>query len=101
MELKAFDAASAYAKVSGAALGGASQGAAGGSAFGDLLGSMMGDLTKATKGSETVAAQALSHKAGVVDVVTEVSNAEMAVNTVVAVRDRVISAYQDIMKMAI
>lgn len=35
------------------------------------------------------------------DLVTAVSNAELTLNTVVAVRDRVISAYQDILKMPI
>jgi flagellar hook-basal body complex protein FliE len=37
----------------------------------------------------------------VTDVVTAVTNAEVALDTVVAVRDRVISAYQEIMRMPI
>jgi flagellar hook-basal body complex protein FliE len=35
------------------------------------------------------------------DVVTAVSNAEMTLQTVVAVRDRVLNAYQEIMRMPI
>jgi flagellar hook-basal body complex protein FliE len=35
------------------------------------------------------------------DLVTSVTNAELAVETVVAIRDRVINAYQEIMKMPI
>lgn len=107
MDIKAFDAASAYGKIASAALTGSGASAGGvagrasGGGFGDMLKGMMGDLTDATRGSEKVAAQALAHKAGVVDVVTEVSNAEMVVNTVVAVRDKVIQAYQDIMRMPI
>lgn len=35
------------------------------------------------------------------ELVTAVANAELSLNTVVAVRDRVINAYNDIIKMAI
>jgi flagellar hook-basal body complex protein FliE len=35
------------------------------------------------------------------DVVTAVADAETALNTVVAIRDRVINAYQDIIKMPV
>jgi flagellar hook-basal body complex protein FliE len=40
-------------------------------------------------------------KANVVDVVTAVSETEVAIDAVVAVRDKVIAAYEDIMKMPI
>lgn len=40
-------------------------------------------------------------KANVVDVVTAVAESETAIQTLVAVRDRVISAYEDIMRMQI
>jgi flagellar hook-basal body complex protein FliE len=40
-------------------------------------------------------------KANMVDVVTAVSETEVAIDAVVAVRDRVISAYEEIMKMPI
>jgi len=70
--------------------------------------SFMGLVGEALKGaaasgynSEATATRALAGKASVTDVVTAVNNAEMALNTVVAVRDRVISAYQDIIKMPI
>ena len=45
--------------------------------------------------------QIVAGKADLTDVVTAVSEAETALNTVVAIRDRVISAYQDIIKMPI
>jgi flagellar hook-basal body complex protein FliE len=44
---------------------------------------------------------AASGKANIVDVVTAVSETEVAIDAVVAVRDRVIAAYEDIMKMPI
>ena len=51
--------------------------------------------------SEHLATKALSGKADLTDVVTAVSDAETALDTVTAIRDRVISAYQDIIKMPI
>jgi flagellar hook-basal body complex protein FliE len=69
--------------------------------FGDLLRSALQDGIDAAKKSEQMSAQAVAGKADVTDVVTAVNNAEMALDTVVAVRDRVISAYQEIMRMPI
>ena len=43
----------------------------------------------------------MSGKADMVNVVTAVSETEVAIDAVVAVRDRVIQAYDDIMKMPI
>ncbi|RMF14984.1 MAG: hypothetical protein D6757_05390 [Alphaproteobacteria bacterium] len=57
--------------------------------------------TEALAGSEAVSAKAVAGKADLVDVVTAVSNAEMVLETVTTVRDRVIQAYQDIMRMPI
>jgi flagellar hook-basal body complex protein FliE len=42
-----------------------------------------------------------SGKTNVIDVVTAVAETEVAVETMVAVRDRVISAYEEIMRMPI
>jgi flagellar hook-basal body complex protein FliE len=43
----------------------------------------------------------MNGKGNVVDVVTAISQTEMAVESVVTVRDRVISAYEEIMRMPI
>ena len=40
-------------------------------------------------------------KANVIDVVTALAETEMAMETMVTVRDRVISAYEEIMRMPI
>jgi len=48
-----------------------------------------------------VATKALAGKADITQVVTAVNDAETALSTVVAIRDRAITAYQDIIKMAI
>lgn len=72
-----------------------------GSSFIDMVGASLKSAANAGYQSEEVATRALSGKADLTDVVTAVANAETALNTVVAVRDRVINAYQDIMKMPI
>jgi flagellar hook-basal body complex protein FliE len=72
-----------------------------GASFIDLVGeALQGAATSGYK-SETMATKALVGKADLTDVVTAVSEAETALNAVVAVRDRVISAYQEIIKMPI
>jgi flagellar hook-basal body complex protein FliE len=72
-----------------------------GASFIDLVGeALQGAATSGYK-SEAVSTKALIGKADLTDVVTAVSEAETALNAVVAVRDRVISAYQEIIKMPI
>jgi flagellar hook-basal body complex protein FliE len=51
--------------------------------------------------SEEMSKQAIAGKADVRDVVAAVNNAELTLQTVVAVRDKVIGAYNDILKMPI
>jgi flagellar hook-basal body complex protein FliE len=53
------------------------------------------------KKTESVTTQALANKAPLNELVTSITNTELTLQTVVAIRDRVISAYQDIIKMPI
>ena len=61
----------------------------------------MGDMTQATKVAETQMSASIQGQGSLVDVVTAVSSAEASLETVMAVRDQVISAYQEIMRMPI
>ncbi|MFZ4126113.1 MAG: flagellar hook-basal body complex protein FliE [Rickettsiales bacterium] len=72
-----------------------------GPSFSELVGGALKSAAASGYTSEATSTKALAGKADITDVVTAVANAEMALNTVVAVRDRVISAYQDIIKMPI
>ena len=76
----------------------APQGAGG---FGDILKSAMTDVVKASHHAEHQMAAQVAGKAELVDVVTAISAAEQSLETVMAVRDQVISAYQEIMRMPI
>jgi flagellar hook-basal body complex protein FliE len=76
------------------------QGAAQGG-FGDILKSAMTDAVTASKVAEKQMAAQVAGRAELVDVVTAISAAEASLETVMAVRDQVISAYQEIMRMPI
>jgi flagellar hook-basal body complex protein FliE len=69
--------------------------------FGEMLKSAMTDTVQASRHAETKIAQQVSGKAELIDVVTAISSAEASLETVMAVRDQVISAYQEIMRMPI
>jgi flagellar hook-basal body complex protein FliE len=69
--------------------------------FGEMLSEALQNTVEASRASEAMASKAVAGKADVTDVVSAVTNAEMALDTVVAVRDRVISAYQEILRMPI
>lgn len=72
-----------------------------GASFLDLVGSALKGAADSGYKSELVSTKALSGKADLTDVVTAISEAETALNAVVNVRDRVINAYQEIIKMPI
>ena len=96
-------AANAYANLARIAdTGGAGKASeAGGPSFGALLKDAIGSVMDAGKKSDAQAVAVASGKANVMDVVTAVAETDVAVSTLVSVRDRVIQAYEDIMKMPI
>ena len=103
-------AAGAYANVArladpsaglGQAAGAAGGGAAGGSSFGAMLKDALNSVTEAGQKSDSQTRAMVAGKADMVDVVTAVSETEVAVETMVAVRNKVIEAYQSIMSMPI
>jgi flagellar hook-basal body complex protein FliE len=104
MSIKIADAVAAYANAAKSAVTGAapsSGGAAGGSSFADLVNNAAGEAVGALQKSESTSLQAVTGKADLTEVVTAVSNAEVTLQTVAALRDRVVSAYQSILQMPI
>lgn len=67
--------------------------------FGDLLAQQVQGLETSAKAGEAAATQAAAGQGNLVDLVTQVAEAEVMLQTAVTIRDQVISAYQDIMKM--
>ncbi|CAO4167886.1 flagellar hook-basal body complex protein FliE [Methylorubrum populi] len=98
-------AAGAYAAAQNIARPGApklSQGmAATPGGFGGLLQQSLDGVAQAGAQADRAALSAAAGKTNVVDVVTAVAESETALQTLVAVRDRVISAYEEIMRMPI
>jgi flagellar hook-basal body complex protein FliE len=104
MAIDALSAAKAYANVQKAAAslgGGDTAPVQGGGGFADILKSAMTDAVKASRNAETQMVNQVQGKAELVDVATAISAAETSLETVMAVRDQVISAYQEIMRMPI
>jgi len=97
--LAATRAYSSIARLAG--LGGASSAEAVRPSFGDMVGSGLRSLVDAGRKADSASQNFLVGKADVVDVVTAVADVEVAFDSLVAIRDRVISAYEEIMRMPI
>jgi flagellar hook-basal body complex protein FliE len=99
-------AANAYAALAqlreqSASLGRATDGPESGPNFGSILKDVMQTVTESGRKSDTQAQAVAMGKANMVDVVTAVAESETAIQALVSVRDKVIAAYEDILKMPI
>jgi flagellar hook-basal body complex protein FliE len=74
---------------------------AAGTGFGAMLKEAVAALNQTAKASDTQTQAMAAGKANIVDVVTAVAETEVAIDALVSVRDKVISAYEEIMKMPI
>jgi flagellar hook-basal body complex protein FliE len=72
-----------------------------GSDFGGVLQRAIQGTVDANQQAEQLATQAISGGGNLTEVVAAVSKAELALQTATTIRDRVVQAYQDIMKMPI
>ncbi|CAA7624478.1 Flagellar hook-basal body complex protein FliE 1 [Candidatus Terasakiella magnetica] len=103
------DAISAYANAANpfgaiskaASGGGAAEGAETGTDFASVLKDAAKMAVGTVKGAETASMAAISGKADIREVVAAVANAELTLETVVNVRDKVITAYNEILRMPI
>lgn len=97
-------AANAYASLARMMDSGAVAGKAPGSdgpSFGAVLKDVLGGVVEAGRASDAQTVAMASGKANLMDVVTAVADTDVAVSTLVSVRDRVIQSYEDIMRMPI
>jgi flagellar hook-basal body complex protein FliE len=106
MPIPAAAAANAYAALArmgeqtkGPAGDAAAQG--GGPDFGAMLKDAMDGVTAAGHKSDVQANAVAMGKANMIDVVTAVAESETAVQAMVSVRDKVIAAYEEILRMPI
>jgi flagellar hook-basal body complex protein FliE len=89
-------AAEAYTRT---ARGGASDGVPG--SFGSVMTQALGQAVQTGHTADDQAMKAISGGGNLTEVVTALSHAEMTLQTATAIRDRMVQAYQDIMKMPI
>ena len=75
--------------------------AAQGPDFGKMLQGALEQTYKAQQGAETMMAGQQAGRVELIDAVTAVASAETQLQSVIAIRDQVISAYQEIMRMPI
>ena len=103
MTINPANVAAAYKTAARAALPSGQAGPAdAGQSFSAMVENAAKDAVNTAKGAETLGIKAAAGaNVELTDVVTAVSNAEVTLQTVVAVRDKVIQAYQDIMRMPI
>ncbi len=101
MSIRAADALSAYAQVTKQMGPGLEAPTKPGGAFADLLKDVATDAVQAGQKADKMTMAAIDGEAGVTEVVTALANAEITLQTVVAVRDRVVQAYQEILRMPI
>jgi flagellar hook-basal body complex protein FliE len=110
MSITALQALNAYtqaAEVGKAGEAGASAGlgledkASKGPDFAAMVQDAIGSTAAATTHAENLTISAASGKTELVDVVTAISEAEIQLETVIAVRDEMIKAYQNILRMPI
>ena len=99
------------AAATGATAGGATTGpgaaafsgapAAGGADFASVMKDVAGDAINTMKSAEQMPIQGVNGNASTQAVVDAVMNAERTLTTAVAIRDKVVAAYQELSRMAI
>ncbi len=84
-----------------ASLGRAADPTGGGTSFSSILKDVVHAVSEAGAKADTQTQSVAMGKANMIDVVTAVAESETAIATLVSVRDKVISAYEEILKMPI
>ena len=79
----------------------AADGAAGGASFEDALGQVLGAAVDTLKAGESVAIQGMEGAAPPMKVVEAVMDAQRSLQSVLAIRDKLVSAFQEVARMAI
>jgi flagellar hook-basal body complex protein FliE len=72
-----------------------------GGTFANMVGDSLQQAVNTGREAENLSIKQISGEADLKDVITAVANAEQTLETVVAVRDKVLSAYNEILKMPI
>lgn len=91
-------AAQAYARVASGGDGGADLAGGG---FGAALGRALDGVVQAGHQADAQSVKAINGGGNFTEVATAVAHAELALQSAVTIRDKVVQAYQDVMRMPI
>ncbi len=95
-------AAAAYrANISAPSAAAAATGGGETASFGEALSRAVQNAVSTSREAEAASARGLMGEGSVTDLVVAVGRAELTLQTAVAVRDRVVAAYQEVMRMPI
>ena len=97
----AANAYSALARLTDAAGSARSAETSSGPSFGSLVHEAISALGQTSRNADAQSQAMAAGKSNLIDVVTAVAESEVAIDTLVSVRDRVIQSYEEIMKMTI
>lgn len=101
-EINPAQAANIYAKVDKASkLAGEGVASPKGESFGEILKDTARKTIDTLRAGEVASAKAVSGEASLPEVVQAITASEVTLQTVVAVRDRLVGAYQEIMRMPV
>jgi flagellar hook-basal body complex protein FliE len=101
MAIDPLSALRAYQQAANATAGASAANGAGDMDFGSLVQEAVRQAAASANVAEQQSLAVAAGQADIVDVVTAIAAAETQLQTVVAVRDQVISAYQEILRMPI
>lgn len=99
--VKAYGEAAKIAKDAAGGIAKAAAPNAPGNSFVEMVTDSLQSAMQTGRQAEELSLKQISGEADLKDVVTAVANAEHTLETVVAVRDKVLSAYQEILRMPI
>ncbi len=99
--VKAYGEAAKIAQNAASGIAKASAPATGENSFVNMVTDQLQSAVQTGRQAEELSLKQISGEADLKDVVTAVANAEHTLETVVAVRDKVLSAYQEILRMPI
>lgn len=101
MSFDALAAAKAYAQAAQTPLDGPREGAGAGPDFGAMVTDAMRETQSVLSTAEASTTQMARGEGELVDVVTAITAAETTLETVVTIRNEVIRAYQEVMRMPV
>jgi len=101
MVMNIASALSAYKQTASGGMMSASDTPSGDDGFAATLNGFMGDALQSVRKGEQMAAAGVVGKADLQDVVLAANNAEMMVQTISTLREKVVTAYQEVIRMTV